>query len=136
MTFGLHKAAEYYYHSGWHEPGTLLEFTVNEKAYKALPKDLQKIIEVAARAVNQDMLDEYTARNHMAMKQLIEEHNVKVLPLPQDVLMALKAATKTVIDRKSEENAEFAKIYASYTEFFEGVKKYHELSEKAYYQNR
>ena len=136
LTFGLHKAANYYYHSGWHEPGTLLEFTVNKEAYDTLPKDLQKIIEVAARAVNQDMLDEYTARNHMAMKQLIEEHNVMVLPLPKDVLIALKEATNTVIKRKSEENAEFAKIYASYTEFFEGVKKYHELSEKAYYENR
>lgn len=136
LTFGLHKAAKYYYHSGWHEPGTLLEFIVNEEAYEALPEDLQKIVEVAARAVNQDMLDEYTARNHMAMKQLIEEHNVTVLPLPQDVLIALKAATNTVIARKSEENADFAKIYASYTEFFEGVKRYHELSEKAYYENR
>lgn len=136
LTFGLHKAAEYYYHSGWHEPGTLLEFTVNKEAFNALPEDLQKIVEVAARAVNQDMLDEYTARNHMAMKQLIEEHNVKVLPLPQDVLSALKEATNAVIEKESADNADFEKIYLSYSEFYEGVKRYHELSEKAYYQNR
>ena len=136
LTFGLHKAAKYYYHSAWHEPGTLLEFIVNEEAFEALPKDLQKIVEVATRAVNQDMLDEYTARNHMAMKQLIEEHGVIVLPLPADVLAALKTASNTVLARKSRENADFARIYASYTDFFEGVKRYHDLSEKAYYQNR
>ncbi|MFT6267727.1 MAG: TRAP-type mannitol/chloroaromatic compound transport system substrate-binding protein [Alphaproteobacteria bacterium] len=136
LTFGLHKAANYYYHSGWHEPGTLLEFIVNKEAFDALPKDLQKIVAVATRAVNQDMLDEYTARNYLAMQQLIEEHGVTVLPLPQDVLIALKAATQKVLAKESAENAEFAKIYASYTEFFEGVKRYHELSEKAYYQNR
>ncbi|MDT0596560.1 TRAP transporter substrate-binding protein [Glaciecola petra] len=136
LTFGLHKAANYYYHSGWHEPGTMLEFTVNKDAYEALPDDLQKIIEVATRAVNQDMLDEYTARNHNAMKQLIEEHGVQVKPLPQDVLIALKKATKTIIDREIADDPVFAKIYASYAAFYEDVKSYHALSEKAYYENR
>lgn len=136
LTFGLHKAANYYYHSGWHEPGTMLEFTVNKDAFEALPKDLQKIIEVATRAVNQDMLDEYTARNHHAMKQLIEEHGIQVKPLPQDVLIALKNATKIIIDREIADDPTFAKIYASYAAFYEDVKRYHELSEKAYYENR
>jgi TRAP-type mannitol/chloroaromatic compound transport system substrate-binding protein len=136
LTFGLHKAAKYYYHSGWHEPGTMLEFIVNEDAFNALPKDLQKIVEVATRAVNQDMLDEYTARNHMAMQQLIKEHGVTVLPLPKDVLKALKVASQKVLADKSAANESFAKIYASYTEFYKGVKSYHELSEKAYYENR
>ena len=58
LAFGLHKAAKYYYHSGWHEPGTMLEFTVNKEAFEALPKDLQMIVEVATRAANQDMLRE------------------------------------------------------------------------------
>lgn len=136
LTFGLHKATNYYYHSGWHEPGTLLEFIVNEQALNELPADLKKIVEVATRAVNQDMLDEYTARNHVAMTQLIEEHGVKVLSLPEDVMAALKVATAKVIAEKSDQDAQFAKIYASYAEFFENVKSYHELSEKAYYQNR
>ena len=136
LAFGLYKAAKYYYYPGWHEPGSMLEFTVNKQAYEALPKDLQLIVRTASRATNQDMLDEYTARNHMAMKQLIEEHNVKVLPLPQDVLSALKEATNAVIEKESADNADFEKIYLSYSEFYEGVKRYHELSEKAYYQNR
>lgn len=136
LSFGLHKAASYYYHSGWHEPGTLLEFIVNKEALESLPKDLQKIVEVATRAVNQDMLDEYTARNHIALKQLIEEHGVNVLPLPEDVLVALKKATATVVEREIQEDKDFARIYESYQVFFEGVKIYHDLSEKAYYENR
>lgn len=136
LTFGLHKAADFYYHSGWHEPGTLLEFLVNEDAYNALPEDLRNIVAVATRAANQDMLDEYTARNHVAMRQIIEEHGINVLPLPQDVLAALKVATQTVINKEIAGNAEFAKIYASYSEFFDGVKRYHDMSERAYYENR
>jgi TRAP-type mannitol/chloroaromatic compound transport system substrate-binding protein len=136
LTFGLHKAADYYYHSGWHEPGTVLEFIVNEAAFKALPSDLQKIVEVATRAVNQDMLDEYTARNHTAMTQLIEEHGVQVKSLPPEVIKALKEASEKVMTAKAAENDDFARIYASYQAFYENVKKYHVLSEQAYYENR
>lgn len=136
LTFGLHKAATYYYHSGWHEPGTMLEFIVNQAAFEKLPEDLQNIVAVATRAVNQDMLDEYTARNHVAMKQLIEEHGVQVRALPADVMAALKQASAKVIAKEVADNAEFAKIYASYSAFYDDVKKYHKLSDQAYYENR
>ncbi len=136
LAFGLFRAADYYYHSGWHEPGTALEFIVNQDAYEALPADLQKIVEVATRAVNQDMLDEYTARNNQAMQKLINEHGVKVRPLPDDVLAALKEATAEVMAQKSAEDPMFKKVYDSYKAFYEGVREYHELSEQAYYNNR
>ncbi len=136
QTFGLYKAAEYYYHSGWHEPGTTLEFIVNKAAYEGLPQDLQKIIEVATRAVNQDMLDEYTQANYKAMQQLQDEHNVDVRPLPADVIEALKVATKKVMQEKRAEDPMFDKVYTSYEAFYQGVKKYHQMSEQAYYENR
>ncbi|MEW9799367.1 TRAP transporter substrate-binding protein [Alteromonas sp. CYL-A6] len=136
LAFGLYRAADYYYHSGWHEPGTALEFIVNKDAYASLPADLQKVVEVATRAVNQDMLDEYTARNNKAMQTLIKEHGVKVKPLPEDVLQALKAASQRVMQRKSQEDADFARIYRAYQAFYKDVSEYHALSEKAYYNNR
>jgi len=136
LSFGLHRAAEYYYHSGWHEPGTTLEFLVNAEAYQALPTDLQKIIEVATRAVNQDMLDEYTARNPTAMKQLIEEHGIQVKPLPKDVMAALKQASAIVIDRQRNENEEFDRIYQAYDAFYQNISEYHKLADQTYYENR
>lgn len=136
LAFGLHRAADYYYHSGWHEPGTALEFIVNKEAYAALPDDLQAIVETATRAVNQDMLDEYTARNNKAMRTLMEVHGVKVRPLPEDVIAALKAASKRVMDKQAGSDADFAKIYEAYQAFYADVSQYHALSEKAYYNNR
>lgn len=136
LAFGLHKAATYYYYSGWHEPGTMLEFTVNKAAFDALPKDLQKIVEVATRAVNQDMLDEYTARNPNAMKQLLEQHDIKMLPLPKDIINALKVATAKVIKQKRSEDESFDRIYASYDAFYQSVKAYHKVSEQEYFNNR
>ncbi len=40
LAFGLHKAAKYYYYPGWHEPGSMMEFTVNKQAFETLPKRL------------------------------------------------------------------------------------------------
>ncbi len=61
LAFGFHQIAKYYY-PGWHEPGPTLELIVNKDAYESLPADLQKMIEVAVRAVNQDILREITRR--------------------------------------------------------------------------
>ena len=58
-TLGLNEVAEFYYYPGWHEPGAMLEFTVNAAAFTQLPRDLQAIVRYAARAANQDMLDEF-----------------------------------------------------------------------------
>ena len=136
LAFGLYKAADFYYYPGWHEPGTALEFMVNENAYNSLPADLQAIVRVATRAVNQDMLDEYTARNNNAMTKLIEEHGVDMRPLPDDVMRALRDATEEVIAEQIAADPMFAKVMESYQDFYNKIKEYHRVSEQEYYLNR
>ena len=70
LALGFHDIAKYYYYPGWHEPGATIELIVNEEAFVQLPEDLQTIVEVASRAINQDMLDEFMARNNAALKTL------------------------------------------------------------------
>lgn len=136
LAFGLHKAAEYYYAFGWHETGTTLEFIANEKAFNELPSDLQKIVEVAARAVNQDMLDEYTARNNAAMQKLLNEHGVQLRQLPDDVIAALRSANEEVLKEQAEKDAMFAKIYQEYKTFQENIASFHEITEAQLYRSR
>jgi TRAP-type mannitol/chloroaromatic compound transport system substrate-binding protein len=136
LAFGLHRAADYYYTSGWHEPATTFEFIVNEGAFNQLPADLQAIVEIAARAVNQDMLDEYTARNNQALVSLKEEHNVDVRVLPDDVIAALRAASEEVIQEQVAADPLFKKVYEHYKAFQDNVGEYHKISEEAYYKNR
>jgi TRAP-type mannitol/chloroaromatic compound transport system substrate-binding protein len=136
LAFGFHQTAEYYYSSVWHETGTNLEFLINAKALADLPKDLQKIVEVAARAVNQDMLDEYNARNNTALKTLVEKHQVEVREFPPEVMEALKGYTKEVIAEQVASDPGFAKVWQSYNEFLTSMREYNDLTLKAYYQNR
>ena len=86
LAFGFHQIAKYYYYPGWQEPGPTLELIINKQALESLPDDLQAIVESAARAANQNMLDEYTARNNAALIELVETHGVQVKKLPDDVL--------------------------------------------------
>ena len=135
-TLGLMEVAEYYYYPGWHEPGAMLEFTVNQKAFDRLPADLQAIVEGAARATNQDMLDEFTARNNSSLTSLLDEYDTKLRPLPDDVMDILHSNAVIALDKLKEDDPMAAKISASYEDFLDGVRTYHEISERAYLNAR
>ncbi|MFQ3170471.1 MAG: TRAP-type mannitol/chloroaromatic compound transport system substrate-binding protein [Oleispira sp.] len=136
LAFGLYKAAKYYYYPGWHEPGSMMEFTVNKPAFEALPKDLQAIVTVAAKAINADMLAEYTARNNAALTELVEEHGVDLRALPTDVLTKLRELSEEVVAEIAAEDPASQKIYDSYKKFREGVVKYHSISEQSFINAR
>ncbi len=136
LAFGFYKVAEYYYYPGWHEPGSMMEFSINLEAWNALPEDLQQIVKTATRAISQDMLDEYTARNNAALKQLVEEHGVKVLPLPDDVLAELRKTAEQVTQEVAEGSEVAQRVMASFVAFREQSQAYHEISERAFYKAR
>jgi TRAP-type mannitol/chloroaromatic compound transport system substrate-binding protein len=109
---------------------------VNKEAFESLPPDLQAIVETAAEAANQKMLDEYTAHNNAALKQLVEEHGVELRRLPDDVLAALYRYSEEVL-RELAESDEFARrAYESMTAFRAEAMAYHRISEQAYYEVR
>ncbi len=136
LAFGFYKVAKHYYYPGWHEPGPSLEFIVNQKAYESLPKDFQNIIEMAARAANQDMLDEYTARNDAALVELIETHKVDLQALPNDVLQALRKISEEVVLETAQTSPLARKIFDSFKQYQQGVQAYHAVSEQAYLNAR
>jgi len=136
LAFGFHQVAKYYYYPGWHEPGPILELIVNKDAYASLPADLQAIVEGAARAVNQDMLDEYTARNNSALVELVETHGVDVRKLPDDVIVELRRLSAEVVEELAEDTEISRRIAESVKAFQKQAMTYHEISEEAYYRAR
>lgn len=136
LALGLHEIAEYYYYPGWHEPGAMLEISVNADALAALPADLQAIVRHAARAANQDMLDEFTARNNRALREMIDTHGVKLRRLPDDVLRALYQSSRVAIQELTAGDPVAARVHASFSAFLQDVRAYHEISEQAYINAR
>ena len=136
LTFGFHQAAKYYYYPGWHEPGPMLELLINMDAWNSLPKHLQVIIETATKAVNQDTLDEYLARNNQALTELIEVHGVELRKLPDDVIEEFRVISNEILSDLAKEDDVIGKVYDSYIEFKNNVTEYHKISEDSFIEAR
>src|SRR4030095_5228641 len=92
MKLGLHNTARYYYYPGWHEPGTVSEFSFNRKAYEALPADLRRTLDHAVAAVQVYGLTDFHAKNAIALERLKTEFKgkVEILQIPTPVLRDLR----------------------------------------------
>jgi len=136
MKLGLHKTAPYYYYPGWHEPGTMLEFGFNRKAYEALPVDLQRTLDHAAAAVQVYGLTDFHTKNAMALGRLKTEFKgkVDVLQLPVPVLRDLKKLSAEVVKEESEKTPMARKVHASFAKFQALVGPWDHVAEGAYHQ--
>ncbi len=136
LALGLQGIAQYYYYPGWHEPGPAIEALVNREALDSLPPDLRAMLETACRAVNQDMLDEFTARNAAALQTLVQEHGVEMRRLPDDVLARFAELSEDVLRETAATDELSQRILDSYRAFQERVQDYHAITEQSYLETR
>ncbi len=129
---GLYRAAKYYYYPGWHEPGTVLELTINQRAWDSLPADLQAIISNAAMAENVRMLSEMEQKNLSALQQLKELEGIEIHRFPSDVLDKLKTLTDETLAEEAVNNPKFKSVYDAYQAFRQKNDAWSDISENAY----
>jgi TRAP-type mannitol/chloroaromatic compound transport system substrate-binding protein len=136
MQIGLHQTARYYYYPGWHEPGTMLDFGFNKKAYEALPIDLRRTLDHAAAAVQVYGHAEHHAKNAIALARLKTEFKgkVEILQLPAPVLRDLRKLAAEVVKEESEKTPMTRKAHASFTKFQALVGPWDRVAEGAYHQ--
>ena len=119
---GLQNAAKYYYTTGWHEPSTTGEVTVNETAWNSLPKDLQAVIANAAAATSIEGIMYLESQNMAALKELRDKYGVKTAPLPASVIKGLKTATFDLLATYTAKDPLVKKVHDAYY----GYKKVHD----------
>jgi TRAP-type mannitol/chloroaromatic compound transport system substrate-binding protein len=136
MKLSLHHTARYYYSPGWHEPGSMTEFSFNKKAYEALPVDLQRMLDHAVAAVQVYGLTDFHAKNAIALERLKTEFKdkVEIVQLPAPVLRDLKKLAAEVVREESEKSPMAKKVYASFTKFQAQLAGWARISEGAYHQ--
>ena len=137
MKLGLHNTARYYYYPGWHEPGTMSEFTFNKKAYEALPPDLRRLLDHAAAAVQLYGVTDFHAKNAIALERLKTEFKgkVEVLQFPVPVLRDLKHLATEIIRTESEKSPMARKVHASFTKFQALLAPWDHVTEGAYHKS-
>jgi TRAP-type mannitol/chloroaromatic compound transport system substrate-binding protein len=132
IKMGFHKIAPYYY-TGWHEPATELQYLVNQKALKKLPKDLQEILIIAMRVTAYDMYIQNYHMNATAWEEMKKEYpNIKVKTLPKSVMDAMKKANKELRAEMSEKSPELKEILNSQDAYLKRVRAWTEMSDYLY----
>ena len=114
----------------------MLELLINKDEWDALPNHLKVINDTAAKAVNQDLLDEYTARNNKALRELVDVHGVELRKLPDDVIAEFKDIANQILEENAEKDEIVKKVYESYKNFKAEVSAYHQVSEDAFVEAR
>lgn len=135
LRMGFHKIAPYYY-TGWHEPGTELQFMVNEQAFNSLPKDLQQILTIAMKTAAYDM---YAQSMHESGENLATLHkdypNVKMRSFPKPLMNKIKQANDELLAEFSAKDPMTAEILKSLNDYKDKIRAWTNLSDRAYLDN-
>jgi len=113
---GFHKVAKNYYFPGWWEPGPVIHFFVNKKAWDALPADYKAMFEAAAYEANVTMMAEYDHKNPAALRSLVQQ-GVKLKRYSNEILEAAYKAAVQLYSDESAKNPSFKKIYDEFLKY-------------------
>ena len=113
---GFYKVAKFYYYPGWWEAGPELDLLVNIKAWEALPKEYQAILESVCAAANISMMAKYDALNPPALKRLIA-NGVQLRPFSNEIMAACWKAANEVYEETRATNPKFKKVYDAMVKF-------------------
>jgi len=132
VKMGFHKVAPYYY-TGWHEPGTELQYLVNQKKFKKLPKDLQEILRVAMRLTAYDMYIQNYAMSAKAWAKIGTDYpNIKIKTFPKEVMDAMKKTNAELLVEKTKGQPLLKEILDSQSAFQKKAREWTKMSDFIY----
>merc|ERR1711879_661688 len=132
LRMGFHKIAPYYY-TGWHEPGTELQFLVNKRTWKKLPADLQEILRVAMRTAAYDMYAHSYHESAINLEEIEKNYKkVQIKSFPEEVMTAMRKANDELLAEKAAQDPMAKEILDSQANYMKKVRRWTEISDKAY----
>ena len=132
INMGFHKIAKYYY-TGWNEPGSEVEFLINEKEYNKLSEKYKKILKIAIKTAAYDMYIQSYEMNAEAWQQMKEKYpDIKVKVFPEEVLKEMKTAYDNLVASYEKESPMFKKIMKSKRVYLDKVRDWTHISDYLY----
>ncbi len=113
MKIGFHLVWKHFYMPSVHEPATVLEVFVNGDVWKALPPDLQTIMQSTANEATLRSAQVLNKANAEALKELTEKHGVKIEKTPPDILKKILIAWDEIAAAEAAKNPFFKRVYDS-----------------------
>lgn len=137
MALGFQQVCKFLYWPCIQKPGAIQQVIINKAKFDKLPKDLQEVVTVACEAAHQDMLAEYNWINAQAVRALKEQHAVKFLTLPQEILQALgNAAGQILIEERDKLDPLGKKIWSAYFKARTDLMALSNLGDREFYNAR
>ena len=133
---GLHKAAEYYYYPGFHEPGLECGARVNKNLWDGLTPSEQAPFEAAAQAEVTRSLAEFNAENFKSLKRLRDDERIRIRRFNDELIKVFGKLSKEVLADTAANDPLTRKVYDSYMAFLAGIMDWTELSERGYLDTR
>ena len=132
IKMGFHKIAPYYY-TGWHEPASEMQFLVNKKVFKKLPKDLQEILRASMRLAAYDMYAQNYKMNADAWQKMKQEYpNIIVKTWPSDIMKALKVANKELRNELGQQSSLLKEVLDHQDAFMKKARAWTKMSDYLY----
>jgi TRAP-type mannitol/chloroaromatic compound transport system substrate-binding protein len=114
---GFYQVAKFNYFPGWHQQVSVSHILMNKKAYDALPKSYQKMIQMAAGYQVVYNYAESEAANPDAMLEMAKKYGVQIKRWTDAQLGSFEKAWLEVIKEESAKDPLFKRIADDYLAF-------------------
>jgi len=126
LNLGFYQVAKHYYFPGWHQQATMFDLMINLDLWESLDDTTKAQIETVCDAAIAYGLAEGEAIQFEALQEL-EANGVTIHQWPPEVLAELEAAWEEVLAELVAEDEDFARVWASLSEFRGNYKKWKDL---------
>jgi TRAP-type mannitol/chloroaromatic compound transport system substrate-binding protein len=109
---------------------------VNKKFWDGLSKTDQRIVTAAAEQENSVMMSEYTAKNGLWLKKLIDEQGVKLRAFSDDTYDAFGEAANEVFEEVQQHSPLAKKIHQSFLKARTEYGSWNKIADQAYVAQR
>ncbi len=132
----FHELAKYYY-TGWHSPGSEVQFLINQKAYEKLPGNFKQILQSAMKVAAYDMLPH---ANHLSAvnldKILTDFPEIKIRSFPRSVFLEFHKAMEAKLNETAASGDDLTKeIIQSQRDYLRISRQWTRFSDQAYLNN-
>jgi TRAP-type mannitol/chloroaromatic compound transport system substrate-binding protein len=125
---GFNRVAQFYYYPGWWEPSSESDLLINVKAWEALPKEYQTLLEAVVGETNVWSISRYDFLNVAALRRLVA-NGTQLRPYSREILTACHKATQDTYAELGDKNARFKKVHAHWDKFRRDTQSWFRVAE-------
>ena len=126
LDLGFYQVAKHYYFPGWHQPASALELLINLDKWNALSESQKAQIEATCTESVVKSLAMAESRQPKALEEL-QAKGVTLHRWSDEILKVFENAWHEVVEEESAKDEDFAKVWASLSEFRKSYKTWKNL---------